>query len=130
MGLQDRDYMRERQRALWSKPRISWRQKVATVTAIIGLLGAAVWLLRDVQTVAEDFRPGKGSLVVNINTATRDELESIPRVGPTLAAQIIAGRPYKNVDELISVSGIGPSSLDGMRPFITTDEETRKKELN
>lgn len=128
MGLQDRDYMRERQRALWAKPKVGWRQKVAAATAIIGLLGAAVWLLRDIQTVAEDFRPGKGSLVVNINTATQDELESIPRIGPTLAAQIIAGRPYENVDKLIRISGIGPSSLEGMRPFITTNEETRKKE--
>lgn len=123
-----RDFNSLRRRVLRFLKNMNWQDRIVAVMAVIGLASAAVWLVRDIQTVADDFGPAEGSLLVNINTATQEELESIPRVGPTLAAQIIAGRPYENVDELIRISGIGPSSLDGMRPFMTTDEETRKKE--
>ena len=56
--------------------------------------------------------PAEGSLRVNLNTATLTELESIPGIGPARARQIVARRPYKSVDELIEISGIGPKSLE------------------
>ena len=64
--------------------------------------------------------------MVNINTASHEELETIPGIGPTRAAQIIAGRPYGSVDELAKIAGISPAQVDNLRPFITTDGETSK----
>jgi len=127
MGLQDRDYMRERQKALWSKPKINWHRRLMLGAAVIAVLSAAVWLVRDIQSVAGSGQPAEGSLVVNINTATQEQLESVPRIGPSLAVQIIAGRPYESVNDLARVAGIGQASLEAMRPFVTTDEETRKR---
>ena len=37
---------------------------------------------------------------VDVNTATVDELDALPGVGPTRAARIVAGRPYKSIDDL------------------------------
>jgi len=60
---------------------------------------------------------------VNINTADAAALETLAGVGPALASRIIAWReqngPFRSVDELTAVSGIGPKTLDGMRDQVT-----------
>ncbi len=60
---------------------------------------------------------------VNINTADATTLETLAGVGPALAARIIAWReqngPFRSVDELTAVSGIGPKTLEGMRDQVT-----------
>ncbi len=61
---------------------------------------------------------------ININTATLEELETLPHIGPVLAQRIIDYRttygPFQSVDELTAVKGIGPSLLDDIRDLITT----------
>ncbi len=56
---------------------------------------------------------------INVNTASRDELMSIPEVGPKLADAIIANRPYKDMAEMIKkVKGIGPKNSIKLAPFM------------
>ncbi len=54
---------------------------------------------------------------LDLNTATKNELMSINGIGPILSARIIAGRPYKTVDELLKVKGIGRKNLRKFRPY-------------
>lgn len=65
----------------------------------------------------------KGSTPVNINTATAEELQSLPRIGPAMAQRIIAWREahggFRSVNELDAVPGIGPSMLENLRPLVT-----------
>ncbi|MBF1663583.1 MAG: helix-hairpin-helix domain-containing protein [Rothia mucilaginosa] len=65
----------------------------------------------------------KGSTPVNINTATAEELQTLPRIGPAMAQRIIAWREahggFRSVDELDAVPGIGPSMLENLRPMVT-----------
>lgn len=56
--------------------------------------------------------------LVDINNATQKELEDIKGVGAATAKKIIAGRPYKSVDEL-SKAGIKPKAIEAMKPFVT-----------
>ncbi len=60
---------------------------------------------------------------VNLNTADAAALETLPGVGPAIAARIIAWRdengPFRSVDELTAVSGIGERTLDGLRDQAT-----------
>jgi competence ComEA-like helix-hairpin-helix protein len=56
---------------------------------------------------------------IDINTATQKELEALPGVGPTIAKRIIEGRPYRSVDELDRVNGIGKKRLEEIRPLVT-----------
>ena len=62
-----------------------------------------------------------GSGLVNVNTATSAELESLPAIGPAKAQAIIANRPFATVDELDRVPGIGPATLEQIRPYVTTE---------
>ncbi len=59
---------------------------------------------------------------VNVNTATLDELTSVPGIGPALAKRIIDRRPFSNLDDLTRVSGIGENSLENLKPVLTTQE--------
>ena len=60
---------------------------------------------------------------INVNRANEGDLQSIPGVGPSLAAKIIKDResngPFASVDDLTRVSGIGEKKLESMREFIT-----------
>lgn len=61
--------------------------------------------------------------LVNINTADASALDTLAGVGPALASRIIAWRdangPFRSVDELLAVSGIGEKTLAGFRDQVT-----------
>lgn len=107
--------------------RAKWRNGLVTAAAVVGVASAGVWLVRDVTYLVEDFGPAEGSLIVNINTATQAELESVPGIGPTRAAQIIVGRPYGSVNELGKIAGVGGKTLESLRPFVTIEGKTRAR---
>ena len=54
---------------------------------------------------------------INVNTATEAELEALPGVGPVIARRIIEGRPYRSVEDLERVKGIGKKRLEEIRPL-------------
>ena len=52
---------------------------------------------------------------INVNTATKAELMTLPGIGEVLAEHIIAGRPYAKVEDLLQVKGIGSKTLEKIR---------------
>lgn len=55
---------------------------------------------------------------IDINNAPRETIETLPGVGPKLAQEILTGRPYKTIDDLDKVKGIGPKKLEQLRPRV------------
>ena len=59
---------------------------------------------------------------IDLNHATQKELQVLPRIGPKAAQRIVDFRtrngPFKSIEDLISVQGIGPKTLDQLRPLI------------
>lgn len=66
--------------------------------------------------------PGSGELL-NVNTADALALEALPGIGPVLSQTIVQHRtehgPFTSVDQLEDVSGIGPATLEKLRPLVT-----------
>jgi len=53
--------------------------------------------------------------MVDINTATLAQLDTLTGIGPTYAQRIIDGRPYSLLDDLLRVKGIGPATLQKIK---------------
>src|ERR1051326_6650953 len=64
--------------------------------------------------------PAAGRAPLDLNTATATELDALPGIGPVLAARIVQHRrehgPFRSVDELLSVPGIGARRPPRRRP--------------
>lgn len=56
---------------------------------------------------------------IDLNTATPAELQTLPGIGAVTAAAIVAGRPYRSVDELEKVRGLGASHVAALRDRVT-----------
>ena len=63
--------------------------------------------------------------LININTASQAELESLPGIGPAIAGRIITYReangPFASIEAVQDVSGIGPAIFDQIKALITVD---------
>jgi competence protein ComEA len=67
--------------------------------------------------------PSGPATLVNLNTATETELDTLPDVGPVTAASILQWRDqhggFTSVDELLEVDGIGDVTLGKLAPYVT-----------
>ncbi|HVO11046.1 MAG TPA: helix-hairpin-helix domain-containing protein [Vicinamibacteria bacterium] len=98
------------------------RRFVATGLA----LAMAVFMLSGAAFAAGKKAPaGK----VNLNTATVEQLTTLPGVGPKLAARIVEYRQksgsFRNPQELINVRGIGEKSYAKLEPWLTVGEGSK-----
>jgi len=68
---------------------------------------------------------------VNLNTATSEQLQQVPGVGPATADKIVKMRksygPFKSVDDLLAIRGLGPKRLEKMRKYLTTGKSATPK---
>jgi len=74
------------------------------------------------QEVEEEPEP---EFPININTATAKELTVLPGIGPARAEAIVAHReqhgPYRRIEDLEKIRGIGPRTVDNLRPLVVVD---------
>lgn len=86
--------------------------------ALLTLLAA--WLMF-VPAAAANKKPPAAP--VNLNTATSEELQEVPGIGPVTAEKILQMRkaygPFKSVDDLLAIKGIGHKRLEKMRKYLT-----------
>ncbi len=71
--------------------------------------------------------PLAGEDLVDINTATLNELDKLPGIGPTTAQKIIDHRedngPFARIEDIVNVSGIGSATYEEIKDLITVERE-------
>ena len=71
-------------------------------------------------------------MLVNVNTATAEELETLTGIGPSLAQAILDYRAehgaFETAEDLLNVKGIGEAKLEGFRAEITLTEEEHNED--
>ncbi len=106
--------------------RLALALPIAIAVGLVALSGPA----------AQAAKPAAGaslSGVVNVNTATPEQLQLLPGVGEARAVAIVALRKerggFQRVEDLLAVKGIGESMLERMRPFVTVTGKTTARRL-
>ena len=114
------------------------RQWIVVVALAVNLLGRGMVFAQSMPgagsvpskagTAVEQGKAGMGTVLgkaalININTADEAQLIALKGIGPTKAKAITQYRqdhgPFKTVDDLKHVSGIGDKTLAALKPFIT-----------
>lgn len=71
------------------------------------------------------------SFVIDINQATAEDFQKLPGIGPALAGRIVAYRkkhgPFRRVEDLLVVRGIGHKKWKAIRPYLKVGGEVDKK---
>ena len=63
--------------------------------------------------------PAVASKLINVNTVSASDLEKLPKIGEARAKQIIAGRPYKSVDDLIAKKVLPQDAFDAVKGLVS-----------
>jgi len=83
----------------------------------------SLWLVLFFSSAASAGKKKPPLKPVNINTATSEELQQVPGIGPVTAQKILQMRKaygaFKSVDDLLAIRGLGQKRLDRMRKYLT-----------
>jgi competence protein ComEA len=111
------------------KPAVAAPAATAVVPAAPTVAGKAVEAVKSavmpaaaapaVTTTAKVAAPAVAAKkLININTATAAELDALPQIGEARTKAIIAGRPYKSVDELATKAKLPANAVDAIKGLV------------
>jgi endonuclease YncB( thermonuclease family) len=90
-----------------------------------------LWNTNDFPTVTNPGEPASRKVETSVvtaetpldpNTATYEELQKLPGIGPVLSERIMAHRPYRRIEDVDAVPGIGPVTFGRIRPLLKIQE--------
>jgi len=99
--------------------------KILVFSIILGLIFSGALVLQ------AQSKASPSNKKVNINTASVDELQRLPRIGPNVAQRIVDFRKehgrFKRIEEIMKVRGIGEKTFQRIKSLITVGKKTKKK---
>ena len=118
--------------------------RAVSFLVVLILIGAGYWGLRrfnpglflgkqdfiavpndELPNQKKELSPEEKPELLNINTATAEELQTLPGIGPSMSQRIIQHRKehgnFTSVDELTEVKGIGEKTLEKLKPYVDVE---------
>ena len=98
-----------------------------TINSAMAVILAVTFMATSMAAMADG---GSGGPTVNINTATEAQLANLPGIGPSKAKAIVKYRenhPFKKVEQIMRIKGIGRKSFKAMQPYLSVDGPTTAK---
>ncbi len=92
------------------------RRSIATLACLLVLSFAGP--SRAAAPPAKPSAPAAAAALVDINSASKDELMKLPAIGEAIANKIVAGRPWANKSQLLSKKLLTKSAYDKVAPLI------------
>ena len=104
----------------------------ALALSIVLVVAAASVAAQDAGSRQQPSKAPAASAVLNINTATAADLQKLPGVGAATAERIVEYRqkngPFKKIEELMNVRGIGEKSFLKLKPMVTVAPEKAERQ--
>lgn len=102
-------------------------RKVLIVAAAIILLGGLIRFIPASYALVSPAKPLVSGKIVNINTASYEQLQTLPGIGPSFAQKIIDFRQqnngFKQIQDLTKIKGIGPKKFKVLEPRIILEDK-------
>jgi competence protein ComEA len=95
------------------------RGRLVVLVGVAVVLAAGGGELLSVRDARAQVAAKKKSALVDVNTATAEQLQTLPGIGPAIAKAIIDGRPYSSVNDLERVKGLGATRLAELKGKVT-----------
>lgn len=103
---------------------LGWNNDLALAQSVTGI---DVLVGGHSHTLPPEYPTVVEKKLLNVNTATREELEGLPGIGPAIAQRIIEWRetkgPFQRVEDLLQVSGIGSARLAAIRDLVSVSDQ-------
>jgi competence protein ComEA len=104
-------------------------KKMSRIVAILVALGVAGLVLAGPAVAVAAPAKSAPTAKINLNSATADQLTTVPGVGKTLADRIVAHRqkegPFRSVQDLLNVKGVGEKNLAKIQGYFVVGEGSR-----
>jgi competence protein ComEA len=110
-----------------------FRRLLTPLLACMLLAGAVLGQTKDTSKAAPAKTPAKtadtaktAGALLDINSATADQLKALPGIGDAYSAKIIAGRPYAKKDQLVSKSIVPQATYDKIKDSIIAKQGAKQ----